>query len=77
MAGKIKVVSMDAIKPILDAIKEGVIESTSATIPQMQGSMAVLMLRKASLGIQVPHAIDTGIDVITQENVDKFLANAV
>ncbi len=77
MAGKIKVVSMDGIKPILDAIKEGVIESTSATIPQMQGSMAVLMLWQASLGIQVPHAIDTGIDVITQENVDKFLANAV
>lgn len=35
--GKVKVVGMDGIKPILDAIKEGVIESSSATIPRMQG----------------------------------------
>jgi ribose transport system substrate-binding protein len=72
--GKVKVVSMDGIKPILDAIKEGVIDSSSATIPRMQGSMSVLMLWQASLGVQLPQAIDTGIDVITQENVDKYLA---
>jgi ribose transport system substrate-binding protein len=76
-AGKIKVVSMDGIKPILQAIKEGVIESSSATIPKMQGSMSILMLWQASLGVQIPQAIDTGIDVITQENVDRYLADAV
>jgi ribose transport system substrate-binding protein len=76
-AGKVLVVSMDGIKPILDAIKEGVIESSSATIPRMQGSMSVLMLWQASLGVQMPQAIDTGIDVITQQNVDRYLADAV
>ena len=76
-AGKVKVVSMDGIKPILEAIKEGVIESSSATIPKMQGAMSVLMLWQASLGLQLPKAIDTGIDVITQENVDRYLADAV
>ena len=76
-AGKVKVVSMDGIKPILDAVKEGVIESSSATIPRMQGSMSVLMLWQASLGVKLPQAIDTGIDVITQENVDKYLTDAV
>jgi len=75
--GNVKVVSMDGIKPILDAIKEGVIESSSATIPKMQGSMSVLMLWQASLGVHIPQAIDTGIDVITQENVDRYLADAV
>lgn len=75
-AGKIKVVGMDGIQPILEAIKEGVIESSSATIPRMQGSMSVLMLWQASLGVPLPQSIDTGIDVITQENVDLFLANA-
>ena len=75
--GRVKVVSMDGIKPILDAIKEGVIDSSSATIPRMQGSMAILMLWQASLGVQLPQAIDTGIDVITQENVNSFLAEAV
>jgi ribose transport system substrate-binding protein len=74
--GSVKVVSMDGIKPILEAIRDGVIESSSATIPRMQGSMSVLMLWQASLGIQLPQAIDTGIDVITQENVTKFLADA-
>ncbi|NIN35753.1 MAG: sugar ABC transporter substrate-binding protein [Gammaproteobacteria bacterium] len=76
-AGKVKVVSMDGIKPILDAIKQGVIDSSSATIPKMQGSMSVLMLWQASLGVQMPQAIDTGIAVITQENVDRYLADAV
>jgi len=75
--GKVKVVSMDGIKPILDAIKEGVIDSSSATIPKMQGSMSVLMLWQATLGVQLPQAIDTGIDVITQENVDRYLADTV
>jgi len=73
--GKVKVVSMDGIKPILDAIKQGVIDSSSATIPQMQGSMSILMLWQASLGVAMPQAIDTGIDIITQENVDSHLAN--
>lgn len=76
-AGKVKVVSMDGIKLILDAIKEGVIESSSATIPKMQGSMSVLMLWQASLGVQMPQAVDTGIDLITQDNVDIYLADAV
>lgn len=76
-ASKVKVVSMDGIKPILDAIKEGVIESSSATIPKMQGSMAILMLWQASLGVQIPRAIDTGIAVITQENVDRYLDDTV
>lgn len=73
--GTVKVVSMDGIKPILDAIKEGVIDSSSATIPKMQGSMSILILWQASLGVQLPQTVDTGIDVITQENVDKYLAD--
>lgn len=72
--GKVKVVGMDGIRPILEAIKEGILESSAATIPRMQGSMSLLMLWQASLGVQLPQKIDTGIDVITRENVDDFLA---
>ena len=75
--GEVKVVGMDGIRPILDAVKEGVIDSSSATIPRMQGSMALLMLWQASLGVALPRAIDTGIDVITRENVERFLADSV
>ncbi len=74
--GKVKVVGMDGITPILKAIKEGIIESSSSTRPRMQGSMSILMLWQASQGVQIPQKIDTGIDVITQENVDAFLAMA-
>ena len=74
--GRVKVVSIDGIKPILEAIKAGVIDASSATIPKMQGSMSILMLWQASLGVPMPQAIDTGIDVITQENVDAYLADA-
>jgi len=64
------------MKPILDAIKEGVIDGSSAAIPKRQGSMSILMLWQASLGARLPQAIATGIDVITQANVDAFLAEA-
>lgn len=72
--GIVQVVSMDGIRPILEAIKEGVIDSSSATNPRMQGSMSVLMLWQASLGVRLPRAVDTGIEMITQENVDRYLA---
>ena len=72
--GKVKVIGMDGIKPILEAIKEGVIESSISTIPGMQGSLSILMLWQSALGVQIPRRIDTGIDVITRENVDSFLS---
>ena len=72
--GKVIAVGMDSLKPILEAVKEGTLESSSATIPETQGSMAVLMLWQATLGVKLPKTIDTGIDIITKDNVDEFLA---
>jgi ribose transport system substrate-binding protein len=74
--GRVKVVSMDGIKPILEAIKEGVIDSSSATRPGLQGAMSVLMLWQASLRLPMPQFIDTGITVITRDTVDALLAEA-
>lgn len=72
--GRVKVVGMDGIRPILEAVKEGVIDSSWATIPKLQGSMSILMLWQVSIGLRTPQSIDTGIDLITQDNVDAFLA---
>jgi ribose transport system substrate-binding protein len=74
--GTVKVVGMDGIRPILDAIREGVIQASSSTKPRMQGSMAILMLWQAASGVPIPNGIDTGIDVITAENVAAFLEEA-
>jgi ribose transport system substrate-binding protein len=72
--GQVTAVGMDGIEPILEAIKDGVLESSAATIPDMQGSMALLMAWQAAEGIRTPRKIDTGIDLITAANVDDFLA---
>jgi ribose transport system substrate-binding protein len=72
--GAVTVVGMDGIRPILEAIKAGILESSASTKPAMQGSMSILMLWQASLGMPTPQRIDTGIDLITLENVDAFLA---
>jgi ribose transport system substrate-binding protein len=74
--GAVAVVGMDGIRPILEAIKAGILESSASTMPAMQGSMSILMLWQASLGVPIPRRIDTGIDLITPENVDSFLARA-
>jgi ribose transport system substrate-binding protein len=74
--GEVAVVGMDGIRPILEAVKAGILESSAATIPVMQGSMAILMLWQASLGVPIPQRIDTGIDLITSANVESFLAAA-
>ena len=71
--GQVKVVGMDSIRPIAAAVADGVLESSVATIPQMQGAMAVLMLWQASLGLPVPRYVDTGIDVVTADNAQDFL----
>lgn len=73
--GKVIAIGMDAIEPILNEVKNGVLESSVATIPDMQGSMALLMLWQAFQGIRIPQTIDTGIDVITSQNVEEFLAS--
>jgi hypothetical protein len=36
--------------------------------------MSVLMLWQASLGISTPPLIDTGVALITQQNIDRYLA---
>ena len=72
--GAVSVVGMDGIRPILEAVKAGILESSASTLPAMQGSMSILMLWQTSLGVPIPQRIDTGIDLITPENVDSFLA---
>lgn len=72
-AGKVVVVTMDNLVEILEYVKTGTISATSSTIPQMQGSMAVLMLWQASIGIEIPKVVDTGIAFIDSSNIDKWL----
>lgn len=70
---QVHVVGMDSIRPIAEAVASGVLESSVATIPRMQGAMAVLMLWQAVLGLAIPRYVDTGIEVVTRDNASDFL----
>ena len=73
-AGEVKFVSMDNLIEILNYVKTGTITATSSTIPQMQGSMSVLMMWQASLGVEIPAKVDTGIAYIDETNIDEWIA---
>jgi len=72
-AGEVTVVTMDNLIEILDYVKTGTISATSSTIPQMQGSMSVLMLWQKHLGIDIPKTVDTGIAYIDETNIDEWI----
>ncbi len=72
-AGTVKVVTMDNLIEILQYVKTGTITATSSTIPQMQGSMAVLMMWQASIGMEIPKVVDTGVAYIDGGNIDEWI----
>lgn len=72
-AGQVKFVSMDNLIEILEYVKKGTITATSSTIPQMQGSMAVLMMWQAHLGVDIPAKVDTGVAYIDETNIDEWI----
>ncbi|GKX27671.1 ribose ABC transporter substrate-binding protein [Vallitalea longa] len=75
-AGKtdqVTIVSIANLIDILKYVKKGTITGTSSSIPQLQGSMSVLMLWQVSIGLDIPKVIDTGIVYIDSENVDEWI----
>lgn len=75
-AGQIKVVGMDDLIEILTAVKDGTLDSTSSTIPKLQGSMITLMLWQAANGKAIPKFVDTGVAFIDASNVDAAIAGS-
>lgn len=72
--GKVKIVGMDNLIDILNYVKSGTMSATSSTMPQMQGSMAVLMMWQKSIGIDIPKKVDTGIAFIDDSNVASWIS---
>lgn len=75
-AGKqdqITFVGAENLMQILEYVKDGTIACSYSTIPQMQGSMSVLMLLHAHMGEDLPAFVDTGILYIDKDNVDEWI----
>lgn len=69
-AGKVTLVGLDNLPEMLQAIRDGVADSSSSTKPQMQGYWAVMTMWQKALGVETPKTIDTGIAVLTKDNID-------
>lgn len=72
--GKVKIVCFDTVPMTIQFIKEGVIQATIAQRPKQMGYLAVKTLYEMATSgkLEKISDIDTGITVVTKENVSEF-----
>lgn len=70
-AGKVKVVGFDAAENEIQALKEGVVDALIVQDPFKMGYLGVKMAMKALKRESIEKRIDTGVYVITYENLDS------
>lgn len=73
-AGKVHSVGIDDLEPLLELIRDGVVDSSLSTKPHMQGSWAITSLWMARLGRPLPRYIDTGIAQVTRDNLERYMS---
>jgi ribose transport system substrate-binding protein len=67
--GKVTLVGLDNLPEMLEMIRNGVADSSSASQPELQGYWSVMMLWAQATGAPVPGYLDTGNAFLTKENV--------
>jgi ribose transport system substrate-binding protein len=72
--GKIVVVGFDAGQEALQSIQRGRIQAAVAQRPFLMGKLGVEAAYKAAKGELVEKRIDTGTELVTAENVGKYLS---
>ncbi len=70
LIGKVKLVGFDASDPEIEALKAGVAQALVVQDPFKMGHEGVLMALKAIKGEKIPTRLDTGVAVVTKENMD-------
>ena len=80
LAGKIKFVGFDTSPPLIEALQKGEIDALVAQDPTRMGYEGVKTLIASIQGKQVPRTVDTGVRLITRENMNtpeikKLLGN--
>ncbi len=72
--GEVVIVGFDDTPLCLQFIKDGVVQATVAQRPRDMGYRCIKLLVQATQGAKPPsEIIDTGVTVITADNVDEFL----
>ncbi len=70
-AGKIKMVGFDAEKLLVDAVRNGIVDSLVVQDPFKIGYESVKTVINKLDGKEVPKRIDTGVHLITKDNLDE------
>jgi ribose transport system substrate-binding protein len=70
VAGKVKAVAFDASPNQIDAVRRGTLHALVVQNPWRMGHDGVRLALDAAAGRPVPRRIDTGITVVTRENLD-------
>jgi ribose transport system substrate-binding protein len=73
--GKIIVAGFDDLPDTLDAIKKGVVSFCLAQKTYKMGWLSVEMLLKAQKGEKLPKEIDTGVVIVTKDNIDTYMTD--
>ena len=68
---EIKMVGFDAEDALVKALKEGTIDSLIVQNPYKMGYEGVKAILESKKGKQIPKRIDTGVTVVTQDNMDQ------
>lgn len=69
--GKVTLVGLDNLPEMLDMIRNGVADSSSASQPELQGYWSVMLLWAQATGAPVPQYLDTGNAFLTKDNLGK------
>lgn len=72
-AKKFVVVSFDHLPDELKLLKQGYCNALIGQRPYAMGTKSVDVLNELVNGKNVPAVVDTGVDVVTTQNVDQFL----
>jgi ribose transport system substrate-binding protein len=72
LTGKITLLNFDDLPQTLDYIKKGVIYGTVTQQPFQMGYLSVKNLKDLVEGKAIQDRIDTGVTIVTKENVDTY-----
>jgi ribose transport system substrate-binding protein len=80
LAGKIRFIGFDTSPPLIEALQSGEIDALVAQDPTLMGYQGVKTLVAKLQGKEVPKTIDTGVRLITRDNLNtpeikKLLGN--
>jgi ribose transport system substrate-binding protein len=72
LTGTVQIVGFDLLDESLELLRDGVVQALIAQKPYDMGKLAVEKLVAACRGEELEPLLDTGVDVVTLENVDEI-----